>query len=231
MDKQVAEILSLMSKCSPLQKEVIFKELRKEIQIHPIESQLNIVAEIILEAIHKDQSGLTFRMMRGVIAEAAFEVEIISKLQNWKAITPEGDLPFDYLLADGTKNVSIQVKLQRSVSGQPMVAKKANRHFSSNMFVVETQKTRGGIDATTKLNTRPYRFGEFNILAVAMQPSTGLWDKFMYTVSDWLIADPSDRNLLFKFQPIPKSSNEDWTNDLETCIKWFLEGRKKTISH
>jgi hypothetical protein len=227
----VDEILALLCQCSLQQKELILKELRKEVKIHPIESELNIVAEIILEAFHKDQGGLTFRMMRGVIAESAFEVEIISKFQGWKSITPEGDLPFDYLLTDGKGDVSVQVKLQRSKRHQPMMAKEANKNFSRSMFVVETQKTRGGIDSTTKEDTRPYRFGEFDILAVSMQPSTKMWDTFMYTVADWLIADPKNKQIILKFQPISSSPNEDWTDDIETCITWFRERRKKTIEH
>ena len=32
----------------------------------------------------------------------------------------------------------------------------------------------------TGLATRPYRFGEFDILAVSMHPSTNDWNRFMY---------------------------------------------------
>ena len=231
MDSKVEEILALLKICTPQQREVIFKELRKEFKIHPIEDQLNIVAEIILEAIHKDQTGLTFRMMRGVIAEAAFEFEILSHLSGWNQVTPDGDLPFDYLLSDKSGSVSVKVKLQSSINFQPMTAKKANRNFPANMFVVETQKTRGGIDAVTKENTRPYRFGEFNIIAVSMQPSTGMWNKFLYTVSDWLIADPKDAKTIFKFQPLPAAPNDDWTDDFETAVKWFRAGIDKTIGY
>jgi len=69
MDKQVEEILKLLSPCTPDQREIIYKELRKEFKIHPLENKLNITAEIILEAISKVESGLTLRMMRGVIAK------------------------------------------------------------------------------------------------------------------------------------------------------------------
>src|SRR5690606_25265477 len=150
MDKQIEEIQQLLSKCTLEQKETIFRELRKEFSIHPLEAKLATQAEIILEAINKDDTGLTFRMMRGVIAEAAFEIEVVEKLSNWKNITPHGDLPYDYLLSDIVGEVSIQVKLQRSKLHKPMYANEAYRKFSSLLFVAETQKTRGGIDATTK---------------------------------------------------------------------------------
>jgi hypothetical protein len=229
MDKQIEEIKLLLSKCTPEQREFIFKELRKEFKIHSIEARLNIHAEIILEAMSKDDTGLTFRMMRGVIAEAAFNVEVLSKLTSWKNITPVGDLPFDYLLTDGQGEVSVQVKLQRSKAFKPMNAKETYRRFSANLFVAETQKTRGGIDAASKEDTRPYKYGEFNILAVSMHPSTGDWSSFMYTVSDWLISQEDDKTKMLKFQPVSSVDNEDWTSDFETCVNWFRKGIKKTI--
>jgi len=123
MDKQVEEIKELLAACTPTQREIIFKELRKEFNIHPLEAKLVTQAEIILEAINKDDKGLTFRMMRGVIAKAAFQIEVISKLENWADVTPEGDLPYDYLLRDENGEVSVQVKLQRSKDFKPMFCK------------------------------------------------------------------------------------------------------------
>ena len=231
MDKKVSEILKLIDECNLEQRELIFKTLRKEFKIHSIENKLNIEAEIILEALNKDETGLTFRMMRGVIAEAAFEIEVLSKLNNWKNITPQGDLPYDYLLNDEKGEISIQVKLQRSKALKPMLANEAYRKFSSKFFVTETQKTRGGIDVLTNENTRPYRFGEFNILAVSMQPSTGNWSDFMYTVSDWLISQEDDKTKMLKFQPVSPTLNDEWTNNLETCVDWLRQGIKKTISY
>ena len=114
MEEIVNQIIELLNRCSSKQREVIFQHLRKEFKIHPIESKLNIEAEIILEAINKDERGLTLRMIRGVIAEAAFDIEVIKKLKYWKNETPKGDLPFDFLLNDGKGSVSVQVKLQRS---------------------------------------------------------------------------------------------------------------------
>lgn len=230
MDKQVFQILELIKTCSQEQKESIFRELRKQHLIHPIEEKLNISAEIILEAIHKDPTGLTFRMMRGVIAEAAFEINILANQEQFKYISPEGDYAYDFLLTDEIGEVSIQVKLQRSLKLKPMLAVEANRKFSPNLFVVETQKTRGGIDSFTKEDTRPYRFGEFNILGVSMQPSTGNWNSFMYTVADWLIPQLDDDSRMLKFQPVSPTSNEDWTEDLQLCIKWLRSGNKRRIA-
>jgi hypothetical protein len=101
--------------------------------------------------------------------------------------------------------------------------------LSSEYFVVETQKTRGVVDENNE-DTRPYKFGEFNILAVSMQPSSGSWKHFMYTVADWLIPYDEDPTRMIKFQPVPKNPNTQWTDHLETCIEWFLSGEKKTIT-
>lgn len=229
MDKQVEEILNLLYKCTSRQRETIFRELRKEFNIHPLEAKLVTQAEIILEAINKDDTGLTFRMMKGVIAEAAFEIEVVSKLTSWINITPEGDLPYDYLLKDSVGSVSVQVKLQRSKQFKPMLANEAYRRFSSSLFVAETQKTRGGIDATTNESTRPYKYGEFDILAVSMQPSTGSWSSFMYTVSNWLIPIEQDKAKMLKFQPVSPFVNDDWTDDFDICVNWLRQKTKKTI--
>jgi hypothetical protein len=53
-----------------------------------------------------------------------------------------------------------------------MWAREAYRFLPGDMYIVETQRTRRGSDKKTRDSTRPYRFGEFDLLAVAMYPST-----------------------------------------------------------
>ena len=115
------EIKRLLSLCSSAQRQEIFQYLREEFPIHPLEVELNTEAEIILEAIQRS-GGLTLRMIRGVIAEAAFEIEVVEHLEGWHNITPQGDLPYDFLLDDGQGAVRVQVKLQRSLAHRPMWA-------------------------------------------------------------------------------------------------------------
>lgn len=218
MSNRVKELLALLDQCSEEQRKAVFAELRKSISIHPVESSLKTSAEIILHAISKDEKGLTFRMLRGVIAEAAFELEVVAHLEHWSALTAQSDKAYDYLLDDGQGSVSVQVKLQRSKEFKPMTARQANRKFPDDMWVVETQKTRGGKGADDT-DTRPYRFGEFDILAVAMQPSTGDWSKFMYCVSTWLRPDASDRLCINKFQPVAMKPNDIWTANFEECVR------------
>ena len=215
------EVIQLLEACTDEERLQVFQYLRKTIPIHAIEAKLNTQAEVILEAIDR-ASDLTLCGIRGIIAEAAFLVEVLGKLEGWKDVTPPGDAAYDFLIEDRLGRISIQVKMQRRERGEPKVKKEK--------YVVETQRTRGGKDSATGLATRPYRFGEFDILAVSMHPSTNDWNTFMYSVGSWLRPRPLSPDLLEVFQPIPQTVNEDWTEDLSTCIEWLRSGTKKTIA-
>lgn len=225
---ELEEIKRLLDLCTDEQCREILLHLRRRIPIHPIEATLNTQAEVILEAINR-ASDLTLRGVRGIIAEAAFAVGVADRLEEWRDVTPQGDLPFDFLLEDAQGQIRIQVKMQRRVSGRPMRANEASKLLSREMFVVETQRTRGGVDRSTGEDTRPYRFGEFDILAVSMHPSTNDWNSFMYTVSGWLLPRQENPGLLMKFQPVAPVPNEYWTDDFLTCVSWLRSGRGTRI--
>src|SRR5438309_643427 len=208
------DVLVLLEQCSVEERREIFNHLRKEFPIHPLETDLDTQAEVILEAMARS-SDLTMRGIRGIIAEAAFLVDVLQKMEGWKTLEIVGDASYDFLIADAVGQISIQVKMQRREKGIPLVR--------AGKFVVETQRTRTGKDAAGGA-TRPYRFGEFDILAVSLHPSTNDWTMFMYTVGSWLRPRLGDSSLLEVFQPIPVGSNEDWTDSLETCIAWFRSG-------
>jgi len=171
MAKNVDEIKALLDNCNEEQRREIFHYLRSKIPIHPIEEKLNCSAEIILEAIAR-ASDLTLRGIRGIIAEASFKYEVLDKLKGWKDVTPDGNDSFDFKIKDSKGAVTIQVKMQRRKEHRPMMADKALKILPVGSYVVETQRTRGGKDLRTGENTRPYRFGEFDIIAVSMHPST-----------------------------------------------------------
>ena len=228
MDDRVNEIERLLKACTEVQRREIFDYLRREFPIHPLEAKLNTQAEVILEAIDR-ASDLTLRGIRGVIAEASFKLNVVTSLRGWRNETLEGDFPFDFLLRDSRGAVRIQVKMQRLKDHRPMMASQGYRYLPADMYVVETQRTRGGVDPQTKQQTRPYRFGEFDILAVSMHPSTNSWSTFMYTVSDWLIPRPEDASLMLKFQPVAKIPNLNWTDNFNQCVRWFRSGEKKQI--
>jgi len=222
------EIKRLLDNCTDEQRQVIFQYLRSKIRLHPIEEKLNVQAEVILEAISR-AGDLTLRGIRGIIAEAAFLLNVVGRLEGWEDKTPEGDRPYDFLLTDGNGDVRVQVKMQRLKSQRPMTAHEGYRFLPQDMYVVETQRTRGGSDQKTGEDTRPYRYGEFDILAVSLHPSTGDWSRFLYTVGSWLLPSKGKKNLLLKFQPVAKDPNDDWTNDFLTCVSWLRSGQSKSI--
>lgn len=225
---QVQEIKKLLENCSPSERQKIYDWLRERYFIHPIEREFGASDQAILEAIARS-SDLTKRGIRGIIAEATFKTKVVEQLPNWEDVTPEGDHPYDFKLKHGDKEITIQVKMQRKKDQRPMMANEGYRFLSTELFTVETQRTRGGTDPKTGEDTRPYRFGEFDILAVSVQPSTGDWTQFRYTVANWLLPRPEDSRLILKFQPVSLEPNDDWTDSLETCIKWLMEGIQKTI--
>jgi hypothetical protein len=215
----------------------ILNYIKSIIGRHPLEEKLNLDAEAILEAIDR-ANELTIRNIRGVIAEAAFNRFVLSNTDRFKLLAPVGDSSdkYDYLINDDNGEISIQVKLQRSEKGEPKI-------LGNGMYAVEVQRTRTGKRKLKQkdddseegnvlvIETRPYPFGQFDILAVCMYPSTGEWNSFMYTVSSWLIPRPKEPHLIKVLQPIARDPNEDWTDDLVTCVMWFRSGQKKQISN
>jgi hypothetical protein len=223
----VGRFLSTFEQLGPEARAEVLRRLRQKYPIHAFESRMGASAEVILEAL--DRSGpLTVRGLRGVLAESAFDVNVVASLEGWQSLPTPKDPPYDFLLEDDNGSIKVQVKLQRSKAGQPMITSEKSQVFLPSMFLVETQRTRGGKTRDGE-ETRPYRFKEFDILAVAMQASTQDWKHFLYTVADWLIPRPEDNRLLLKFQPVPKLPNDDWTDDFLTCVEWLRSGTKKTI--
>lgn len=221
------EIKRLLPFCSNEGRNELFALLRKENSIHGLEADWNVTAEVVLEAINRS-SDLTQRMFRGVLAEAACKIEVIDKLAGWQDVTPQGNYPFDFKVQQAERSATIQAKLQRKNKGVPWTADKAPGLINPNQFVVETQKTRAG-ESSTGDSTRPYRFGEFDILAVSMEPATRDWSAFRFTLCRWLIPRADDPSLIQIYQPVSLTSDDDWTDSLATCIEWFFGDVKKTI--
>jgi hypothetical protein len=221
------EIKRLLPSCSDEARRELFSLLRKENPIHGLEADWNVTAEVVLEAINRS-SDLTQRMFRGVLAEAACKVEVIDKLTGWDDVTPDGNHAFDFKVAQGARAVSIQAKLQRKLKGVPWTADKAAGLVNPDQFVVEVQKTRAG-ESMEGSSTRPYRFGEFDIIAVSMEPVTRDWSSFRFTVGRWLIPRSSDATLIQVYQPVSFTPDDDWTDSLGTCIDWFYSDVQKTI--
>ena len=227
------EVDKLLARMTGAEREALFRQLRRQFPIHTLESEWNVEAEVILEAISRS-NDLTKRGIRGVIAEASFKEYVVLRMiaRGWREDVIVSEQAYDFRLADDSGPVAIQVKMQRNKNHRPMLAYEANKKMfrdSMDMWVVETQRTRGGTDSQGEA-TRPYKFGEFDILAVSLHPSSGDWSKFVYTVADWLLPDPEHELRMFKYQPVPKRPNEDWTEDVYECIRWLRSGLKKRIA-
>lgn len=230
-DTNLAAIRELLLLCTPVEQETLFKELRKTHLIHEFERVIGAPAEMILEAVHRAPE-LTRRMLRGVIADAAFRTFIVPSVatRGWRDVTPEGNFAYDYKMDDGQGPITVQVKLQRSERGAPVVKAGQRYSFDGEVFMTETQKTRTGSDGDEK--TRPYRYGEFDVLAVSMQPSTSKWDRYMYTLGRWLLPGKKAGEMA-TMQPVAKTSNEFWTDDFATAAAWFRAddgGKRMTIA-
>lgn len=212
---------------------------------HPLEKEWGIDADTILSAIRRS-SDLTKRGVRGIIAEAVFESDVIPRIEpvGWENVPLDGDLPYDALLRKGSFAARIQIKLQRLENGVPKLY--YPRHYQQgSLYVVEVQKTRSGVrrksaiplgsdpelqrDTAIIVKTRPYRFGDFDVLAVNMHPSSGDWMNFRYTLSSWLLSRPSDESLIEIFQPVAAVPNDVWTDNLETCLEWLQRGDRRRV--
>jgi len=215
-------VRDLLSRCTPDERAAIFKELRATQAIHPYEAAVGAPAEMILEAVHRAPE-LTRRMLRGVIADAAFRTFVIAALEvrGWRDVTPEGNFAYDYSVDDGHGPITIQVKLQRSERGAPVVKNGQRFGFDGEVFMTETQKTRTGTDGDAK-QTRPYRYGEFDVLAVSMQPSSGAWDLYMYTLGRWLLPGKTAGEMA-TMQPVAQAAGEFWTSDFEVAARWLRQ--------
>jgi hypothetical protein len=225
-----SQIRRILGGCTPEQRDEIVRLLRIEYRVHRIEREWNTSAEVVLEALARS-SELTQRMFKGILAEAAFKVEVVDKLTGWQDVTPTGTHAYDFAIQRGKVRARIQTKLQRKEGGKPFMYRiRGRRGPATAYYVVETQKSRKGIDRTSGANTRPYRFGEFDILAVSMEPATGDWSQFRFTVSDWLMPRLESPDLIAVYQPVALEPNDDWTDSLATAINWWQAKRKKTIS-
>lgn len=213
---------------APEQREV-FAHLRQKIPIHSMEATLKASAEVILDAISRS-SALTIRGIEGIIAESAFAVEVVPGLKGLTPVVVHGDQPFDSLLRDTHGEVRVQVKMQRREKGLPLMANEIQkrRKWPADHYIVETQRTRTG-KTKDGGDTRPYRFGSFDILAVSLNASKGRWNEFLYTLERWLLPSPKDESCIYTYQPVPPAPNEWWTDDFVTCVGWLRSARQTQI--
>lgn len=223
MSDASSSILDALARCSPEEQREALAWLRARHPIHALEATFGTTADVILEAISR-ASDFSRRGVLGLIAEASFKVKVIDQLAGWQNHPPSTDEPFDFRIRSGAQVVRIQVKRQRLKAGNPMRYRGA-----SDLYVAETQRSRKGVDAKTGEDTRPYRFGEFDILAVSMQPVTGDWGSFRFVPQAWLIPRPQNPNYLQVLQPVSLEPNDDWSDNLVTAIERQIRGESRRI--
>lgn len=223
------EVRELLARMDRTDLRSVLELLRREykLEIHPIEKDWSTTAEAILEAIYA-APDLTQRGVRGVLAEAIFRTTVVPAIGGWKAIDFEGDLPYDVLMdpQDGRAPLKVQVKNQRRERGAPKVMAKLARSPDSPVYAVETQRTRTGKragDDGQLAATRPYRFGEFDVLAVCLHPSSGNWEDFIYCPAHLLLARPAQPDLLAVMQPIYTDGTNGWTRDFDEAARAVYE--------
>ena len=232
MSRLTDDICKLIDGASEDERLLVHSYLRQRVPVHTLEREWGTTAEAILTAIARS-TDLTLRGIRGILAEANFEETILPKLRGarWNILPILGDQAYDFLLEKGTARVRIQVKLQRREKGVPKEYAKRSRAAlncpAGTMHVVEVQKTRSGEKKGEK--TRPYRYGDFDILAVSLHPSSGDWSRYLFTVGSWLLPKQKQQELIETFQPVPEHPDDYWTDDLSLCIEWLLAGTRKRL--
>ncbi len=223
------EVKQLLERMSESERRLALAHLRSLLAPHPMETKLMVTVDGILDSLSR-AGELTIRMIRGIFAESAWATEVLPALQKdgWRDIPTLGDPPYDFKLTqaptsdDNLKRsdlVLLQVKMQRSEKGQPLPASAQLSVWPANHWVVEVQKTRSGKKDDKK--TRPYGFGEFDILAVSLGPSEGRWSHFVYTLDRFLIPSAKDPGCIQTMQPVSPSESDTWTRSFTTAVGWM----------
>jgi hypothetical protein len=208
-DEDVQKIKKELEDLSAEERNAIFLWLSEREILHPFQKTLNASPLMILEALARS-ADITIRGVRGIIAEAAFVTRVIPTLKGWNDKTPTGEFAYDALLEDAVGEVSIQIKMQRKERGEV----KVNR---SGKFIVEVQRTRGGEKDGVK--TRPYRFGDFDLLAVCLEPAKKDWMAFTYIPCGWLHPRSDEPSLIEIMQPVSLEDDEIWTSSFEEAVQ------------
>jgi hypothetical protein len=215
------DLIGRVRACDPVQKQKIFQEIRDDIVIHDLEQAFGVRAEVILEAINRS-ADLTKRGVRGVIAETVFVLDVLPMLTGWRVEPLIGNPSYDACAVRDDDRIRIQVKMQRRRNYEPMMRR--------GSYVVEVQRTRTGDKHGVK--TRPYRFGEFDVLAVCMQPSTHDWHSFMYAAAADLFPDSRDATVIKTLQPVsadPFEGGGIWTSNLSAVLDRCVSRRQRAV--
>jgi hypothetical protein len=218
---QVDRIVTELAAAPESIRKAVLAKMRELHPIHEIERQWQVPAEVILEAISRS-SDLSQRGVRGLIAEAYFELDVIPQLAGgWAWVEDSTDENFDFLLRKDNKTVRIEVKQQRREKGKP------SRYRRTNFYKVETQRTRTGTKAGQK--TRPYRTADFDILAVNMRAATGDWGQFRFASVKSLLTKDATPDQLETMQPVSLEVDKAWSDDINVALQRWEDGQVQKV--
>lgn len=177
------------------------------------QNQLHVKPEILLDALNF-ANEFTFRNLRGLISEYYLRQRLIKN--GFVLLPTEQNDPFDFKIEKNNKIFTIQLKLQRQSAGQPIFTQDISKKLPAGFYVSEIQRCRNGFDRKG-FSTRPYKFTDFDILAVCLEPVTKDWHDFTFCLTSNLLADPKHPSNIFKYQAI--ELNQCWNREIEECIK------------
>ena len=209
------QVIAAIAKLKPEKRRKVFDHLRAEFA-HALETKWGLPYETVLEAIGR-ASDLTQRGVRGVIAEAVFILQVLPEAlegSGWAVVDAAiaADIPFDVVVEKGKTRVRVQVKNQRTERGEPKMKQAA--------WVAEVQKTRSGKKSGKP--TRPYRFEDFDLIAVCLWPATRSWKRFAYCLTRDLVPRKHDKSMIEIMQRIPKDlRGGGWADDLVGRLEAF----------
>jgi hypothetical protein len=217
-DEDFNKLLLILKKCNKSQLDVLCKHLNIKPFTHPIEKLINVKAEILLNSLVRS-SYITLNGIRGIIAESTFNDIVVKNSKRWRDIPAGAQNPYDFILEDDIGQVRIQIKLQRKVDNLPWIRK-------DGCAVVETYRTRSGKTKEGE-SSRPYRYGEFDLLGVCMEPSEGTWESFLYIPQKYLECEKGNIKFLNKLQSVPLTPKDNWTASLDEAVELFRKDPSK----
>lgn len=219
-DEDFNKLLSILKRCDKSQLDVLTKHLNIQPFTHPLENVINAKAEILLDSLMRS-SYITLNGIRGIIAESTFNTIVVKDSKKWKDIPAGAQNPYDFILEDNIGQVRIQIKLQRKLDNLPWIRK-------DGCAVVETERTRSGKTKDGE-SSRPYRYGEFDLLGVCMEPSHSMWESFLYIPQKYLEPHKDNIKFLNKLQSVPLTPKNNWTNNLDEAVDLFRKDPSQIV--
>ena len=182
-------------------------EKRKRVG-HPLEEQMNAPAWDILDAV---ANGFRAQIdVKGKLAELYVYKRLLMlakrhRIANLTWLDSDGQPDFTLMYKE--RSFRIECK---NVRGKDALYKRGDyKGFPQ----VELQKTRTGIDPKTGSNTRGYNVSHFDVLAACLFNQTGRWE-FLFIPSSALDRREDNQALLKIFQPVPKTPQGAWQEDI-----------------